>query len=55
MNILHDINIFSCTCSHELFGFSSKVEAQWPMAGQVVPASAEAPAFALAPLAKKKK
>jgi hypothetical protein len=44
-----------CICSVVLFGFSSKAEARWPIAGQIVPARVEALPLIPAPSAKKGK
>jgi hypothetical protein len=53
VNILHNINVFCCTCSHGLFGFFSKARARWSVAGQIVPFRAEAPPLGRMPLSKK--
>jgi hypothetical protein len=45
---------FYHTCSCGLFGFSLKAEAQWPMAGHLVPISAEAAPLARASLSHKR-
>jgi hypothetical protein len=55
VNILRDINVYFVAHVYmdNLF-FSSKDEAWWPMASQIVPVSIEAPPPGRAPLSKKR-
>jgi hypothetical protein len=48
-------HLIYCIYSHVLFGFSSKAEARWPIARQIVPTRAEALPLIPAPSAKKGK
>jgi hypothetical protein len=45
--------LFYCTCSHELFGFSSKAEARRLITGQVIPIRAEVSSLVLVPPSRK--